>query len=142
MSLCLTRHQTAKLWDLNFMIYHTRKKNVVLRKQFLVRNHVTRRPKNLHENEVQFPKEKDGSVLHHQHGPHDVTCKPAIKTESIRKLSNFNFQLTKTLYQNNLKHIVFFFTFFKDYTCNQLCVITPKKICYGGPRKFMSNLTK
>ena len=34
-----------------------------------------------------------------------------IKTESTRKLSNFNFQWTKALYQNNLKNIVFFFTF-------------------------------
>ena len=42
----------------------------------------------------------------------------SIKTESIGKLSNFNFQWTKTLYQNNLKHIAFFFTFFKDYRCN------------------------
>ena len=41
-----------------------------------------------------------------------------IKTESIRKLSNFNFQWTKTLYQNNFKHITFFFTFFKSYRCN------------------------
>ena len=36
-----------------------------------------------------------------------------IKTESIRKLSNFNFQWAKSLYQNNLKNITFFFTFFK-----------------------------
>ena len=35
------------------------------------------------------------------------------KTESIRKLSNFNFQWTKTLCQNNLTNIAFFFTFFK-----------------------------
>ena len=35
------------------------------------------------------------------------------KTESTRKLSNFDFQWTKILYQNNLKHIAFFFTFFK-----------------------------
>ena len=35
------------------------------------------------------------------------------KTESTRELSNFNFQWTKTLYQNNLKNIAFFFTFFK-----------------------------
>ena len=34
------------------------------------------------------------------------------KTESSRKLSNFNYQWTKTLYQNNLKNIAFFFTFF------------------------------
>ena len=37
------------------------------------------------------------------------------KTESIRKLSNFNFQWTKTLYQNNLNNITFFFTFLKGY---------------------------
>ena len=43
----------------------------------------------------------------------DIFC---IKTESIRKLSNFNFQWTKTLYQNNLNNITFlFFTFFKGY---------------------------
>ena len=35
------------------------------------------------------------------------------RTESTRKLSSFNFQWTKTLYQNNLKNIAFFFTFFK-----------------------------
>ena len=34
------------------------------------------------------------------------------KTESSRKLSNFNYQWTKTLYQNNLKNIAFLFTFF------------------------------
>ena len=31
--------------------------------------------------------------------------------ESIRKLSNFNFQWTKTLYQNNLYNIAFFLHF-------------------------------
>ena len=36
-----------------------------------------------------------------------------IKTKSIRKSSNFNFRWTKTLYQNNLNNIAFFFTFFK-----------------------------
>ena len=44
-----------------------------------------------------------------------------VKMESIRKLSNFNFQWTKTLHQNNLNHIAFFFTFFKDYRYNQGC---------------------
>ena len=34
------------------------------------------------------------------------------ETESIRKLSNFNFQWTKTLYQNNLKHIAFSYLHF------------------------------
>ena len=37
-----------------------------------------------------------------------------LKTESIRKLSNCSFQWTKILYQNNLKHIAFFFTFFES----------------------------
>ena len=35
-----------------------------------------------------------------------------IKTESSRKLSNFNLQWTKTLYQDSLKHIAFFFLHF------------------------------
>ena len=46
-----------------------------------------------------------------------------IKTESIRKLSDFNFQWTKTLYQNNLNNIASLFTFFKDYRYNLLSVI-------------------
>ena len=54
-----------------------------------------------------------------------------IKTESIRKLSN---QWTKTLYQNNLKYIAFFFTLFKSFRHNKLSVITPKTISYGSPR--------
>ena len=33
------------------------------------------------------------------------------KTESIRKLSYFNFQWTKTLYQNDLNNIAFFLHF-------------------------------
>ena len=41
-----------------------------------------------------------------------------IRTESISKLSNFNFQWTKTLYQNNLNNIAFFFTFFMGSRCN------------------------
>ena len=35
------------------------------------------------------------------------------KSESIRKLSNFNFQQTKALYQNNLNNIAFFFYIFQ-----------------------------
>ena len=34
-----------------------------------------------------------------------------LKKESIRKSSNFNFQGTKTLYQNNLNNIAFFLHF-------------------------------
>ena len=40
------------------------------------------------------------------------------KMESIRKLSSFNFQWTKTLYQNNLNInycILFYIFFFKGY---------------------------
>ena len=36
-------------------------------------------------------------------------CHDKLKTQSTRKLSNFNFQWTKTLYQNNLTNIAFFF---------------------------------
>ena len=39
--------------------------------------------------------------------------KKVLKTESTGKLRYFNFQCTKTLYQNNLKYIAFFFTLFK-----------------------------
>ena len=54
-------------------------------------------------------------------------------TESIRKLSNFNFQWTKTMYQNNLNNITFFFTFFEGYRCNKLSVIiTPKRFLMGA----------
>ena len=37
---------------------------------------------------------------------------PEIMTESTRTLTNFDFRWTKILYQNNLKHIAFFLTFF------------------------------
>ena len=48
---------------------------------------------------------------------HKTRFKQAVKRESTRKLSNFNFQWTKPLYQNNLKNIAFFFTFFKWERC-------------------------
>ena len=62
-------------------------------------------------------------------GCHVPDGKVSIKTESIKKLSNFNFHWTKTLYQNILSLIAFFlfFTLFKGYRYNQLSVITPKK---------------
>ena len=34
--------------------------------------------KNLHENRVWFPEERNAFVLDHLHGRRDVTCKPAI----------------------------------------------------------------
>ena len=54
-------------------------------------------------------------LMRHEVGPERET---KIKTDSIRKLSNFNFQWTKIFYQNSLKHIAFFFTVFKGYRCN------------------------
>ena len=79
----------------------------------------------------------------HRYIIHCVSINNVFKTESIRKLSNFNFQWTKTLYQDNLNNIGFFFTFFKGYRCNiKLSVITPKKISYASPRKQMSIFTK
>ena len=62
------------------------------------------------------------------------------KTESIRILSNFNFQWTKTLYQNNFKYIAFFFTLYEI-----LHEITPKKIFLWEPKtqtSKASNFTK
>ena len=41
-----------------------------------------------------------------------------IKTESTRKLNNFNFQWTKTLYQNILSHTAFLFTLFRSCRYN------------------------
>ena len=49
-----------------------------------------------------------------------LSLKTDIKMESVRKLSNLNFQWTKTLYQNNFRHIAFFFTLFEGYKCNKL----------------------
>ena len=51
--------------------------------------------------------------LIHSRGKHIYVTLKSLKTESVRKLSNFNFQRTKTLYQNNFKHIACFFTFLK-----------------------------
>ena len=61
--------------------------------------------------------------------------KKEINTESIRKLSNFYFQWTKTLYQNKFKQIAFFFPVFEGYKCNKLYEITPKKKCLREPEK-------
>ena len=58
------------------------------------------------------------------------------KTESTKKLSNLNFQWTKTLYQNNLKHIAFFFTFFKGY--KDVIIV----ICNNSKEIFLWELEK
>ena len=57
------------------------------------------------------------------------------KMKSIRKLSNFNFQWTKTLYQNNFKHIAFFSTLFKGDKRKKLYEITSKKMFLLEPGK-------
>ena len=51
-------------------------------------------------------------------GAEQAEARKELNMESTRKLSKFNFQWTKTLYQNNLKNIASFFTFFKSYRCN------------------------
>ena len=56
-----------------------------------------------------------------------------IKTEYIRKFSNFNFEWTKTLYQNNLNNIAFFSHFSR--AIEMIIQITPKTISYESPRK-------
>ena len=61
--------------------------------------------------------------------------KTQVKTESITKLNNFIFQWTKALYQNNLKHIAFFFTFFDGYKCNKLYEIIKKKTVFMGAQE-------
>ena len=64
------------------------------------------------------------------------------KTESTRKLSNFNFQWTKTLYQNNLNNIALFFTLFKGCRNNKVSVITPKTISHESLRKQISDFAR
>ena len=51
-------------------------------------------------------------------GAGQAEARKELNMESTRKLSKLNFQWTKTLYQNNLRNIAFFFTFFKSYRCN------------------------
>ena len=55
--------------------------------------------------------------------------KKEIKREFTRKLSNFNPQWTKTLYQNNLKNIAFFLHFFR-----------PKDVISHHQRKFLKGV--
>ena len=58
-----------------------------------------------------------------------------LKTKSIGKMSNLNFQWAKTLYQIIFKHIAFFFRLFKGYKCNKLSEITHKKRFLLDPEK-------
>ena len=47
-----------------------------------------------------------------------ISIREHLKTESICKLSNLNFQWAKTLYQKSLNKVASFFTFFKGYRYN------------------------
>jgi len=58
-----------------------------------------------------------------------------IKMESIRKLSNFNFQWTEILYQSGLRRVAFFFAFFGGYGCDLLSVVAPGTVSCGSRRK-------
>ena len=58
-----------------------------------------------------------------------------LKTESIRKLSNFNFEWTKTLYQNNVNNIALFFLHFSR-------AIEVISYLWKHQRKRMSNARK
>ena len=46
--------------------------------------------------------------------PTSIVLRPNPPGNSV----NFNFEMAKTLYQNYLKYIAFFFTFLKDLSCN------------------------
>ena len=56
-------------------------------------------------------------------------------TESVRKLSNINFQWTKTFYQNNSKTTALFVTSFNGYKCNLVISNNTKENFHGSPRK-------
>ena len=58
--------------------------------------------------------QKSGDLLHWTKTvKKDPSQSKKFKMESTRKLSNFNSQWTKILYQNNLKNIEFFFYIFQ-----------------------------
>ena len=65
-------------------------------------------------------------------------CWRGMKTEYIWKLTNFNFQWTKTSYQNILNHVAFFFILFKSYKCKKLYEIAPKKRFLLEPKEIPS----
>ena len=68
----------------------------------------------------------------------DYWTKIELNTESVRKLSNFNFQWTKISHQNNFNHIAFFFTLFEGYKCHKLYERTPNKRFLWSPSKQTS----
>ena len=65
--------------------------------------------------------------------------------ESIRKLSDLNFQWTKTLYQNNLNNTAFFFAFFTGYrylTIIPLTLMGSKSIAHEAEGRMHYCLSK
>ena len=69
-------------------------------------------------------------------GAGQAVARKELNMESTRKLSKFNFQGTKTLCQNNLKNIAFFFTFFKSYRCLLVICNNTKKNFSWEPEKI------
>ena len=66
-----------------------------------------------------------------------------LKTESIRKLNNFIFQWTKSLYQNNLKNIAFLFYIFqglKNAKFHKNCENTGKIVKISSSRRHFVNI--
>ena len=57
-----------------------------------------------------------------QKNPSKNVLSQMIKTVSIRKLNDFNFQWTKRFFQNISSHIAFLFTLFKGYRCTVIRV--------------------
>ena len=67
-----------------------------------------------------------------------------MKMESIRKLSNFYFQWTKALYQNNntmyFNQIAFFFTLFEGYKINVIRNNSKEKVLMETREKKIQEL--
>ena len=126
--------------------------------QFLVCNHVTRRPcwgskqkklfwKNLHENRVLFPEERNAFVLDHQHGRRDVTCKPAIETFWTRTTTSAIFNLKFFRVFSKSRHpgklyctcSFFLFSFFSLEKITLLSILKGVNRTFG--RKMIKRLT-
>ena len=75
-------------------------------------------------------------------GAGQAVARKELNMESTRKLSKFDFQWTKTLSQNNLKNIAFFFTFFKSYRCLLVICNNTKKNFSWEPEKINVKLFK
>ena len=64
-----------------------------------------------------------GSFIHVQGG--EICQNVILRQNLFRKLGNFNFQWTKTLYQNNFNNTAFSFALFRGYKFDKLYEITP-----------------